>query len=920
MAEIEVDGGGRTLVDERVARHFNHRTRVWHNVIPSRSIDRLIDDATKAYLKVKTTTSNLGIPYETNATYWVSADAQPQTAIEMLVQDIFHFHTRDCPTGSFDMERSGAEWWTQVVDSDKDIKFHWDRDYELQREQGVCIHPHLGTVTYLTDVGGAPTIVLPAASPLDADEVATTCHGKLSHASACWPVRGRHLAFDGRLLHGAPTGIGGGATIEDDPVAQKRVTLLVNVWFNHIPCGADPLHQEVVDQLSRERVRPDFTTPCRPIERHIKAIPYPTIRIPWGRRGHRRYSRAAAASPGVAHTWSLCGFGQELETEGTLELRLPVSSLWERAERAAAGSFLVMRWDDGLADLRGCGGNDDGDSSDGDSEEEDGSFDEALLRHFLHAQELSEDAPEEAMAAYLHLVREAEAKAQPAPESVRDEAIVASATPPPSLLVSVALASVGLAHVEGGQLSEARAALKRSVEWWPANGMALVKLGDIAHGDGCARDAFAYYEAAARLPPLGDVPDAAWCAAWVEEPRRESVRIGSYMCALLLEQALRPEDALAYVRRFRGVRHRLAPNVWRLVAGVPPLAGAASASAKRSSHKRRRDEGDGDGASSGVRRFDSSSTPAAVLEALQRCFAPTSSFWVETAYASRGASSFWYDVGCEPRNAVEVWARHVLARLGDAVRARVVGCEWWVHIRSEGGRSVGHPLHFDTEEATLARGEVLHPLVSSVTYVRCGRGASDPTVILDQRVGEDDAGWAIASHPQEGALLLFPSNLLHGALPRMAAGALHAERGTDRDAVSTAAPGAHRVTLMINFWDRRVNEAERPSTGRKGGAAPRVRACQTVPRATRTCTWPAALEMRAGAAAPGERSGTAAAGPAEVALPRLDGSPWERIVEAADGDHGASGDDQWLGQLELPAERDARFFVKSLTGFLGDRM
>ena len=78
--------------------------------------------------------------------------------------------------------------------------------------------------------------------------------------------------------------------------------------------------------------------------------------------------------------------------------------------------------------------------------------------------------------------------------------------------------------------------------------------------------------------------------------------------------------------------------------------------------------------------------------------------------------------------------------------------------------------------------------------------------------------------------------------------------------------------------------------------------------------------MRAGAAAPGERSGTAAAGLAEVALPRLDGSPWERIVEAADGDHGASGDDQWLGQLELPAERDARFFVKSLTGFLGDRI
>ena len=37
--------------------------------------------------------------------------------------------------------------------------FHWDRDYGLEESEGLCLYPHLATVTYLSDVG-APTIVL----------------------------------------------------------------------------------------------------------------------------------------------------------------------------------------------------------------------------------------------------------------------------------------------------------------------------------------------------------------------------------------------------------------------------------------------------------------------------------------------------------------------------------------------------------------------------------------------------------------------------------------------------------------------------------------------------------------------------------------------------------------------------------------
>ena len=285
--ELSVDADGRTVLEN--PKRFDHSTRVWHAVLPSPAIPSLISDCEKAYLKVKTTTKNAGITYETNATYWVGADAAPTTAIEQLALDIFEFHTRG-HHGTFDAQRSGAEWWTQVVDADREIGFHWDRDYELQREEGFCVHPHLATVTYLTDVGGAPTVVLPAASPLDATTVAEACSGPIRHAHACWPVRGRHLAFDGRLLHGAPTalaprpptdatqsepsarpasgnGSAGGrkgkrkaaggksqAKSTDGPDGSEsttavRVTLLVNIWLNHIPSGADPLHEAVVTQV-----------------------------------------------------------------------------------------------------------------------------------------------------------------------------------------------------------------------------------------------------------------------------------------------------------------------------------------------------------------------------------------------------------------------------------------------------------------------------------------------------------------------------------------------------------------------------------------------------------------------------------------------------------------------------------------------
>ena len=122
-----------------------------------------------------------------------------------MARAIFQFHTQY--TSSFDPDKSGAEvsktihppthlswhqthppthpykthgtsfkpppsqppthplqWWVQVLHEEDDIGLHFDKDYTLE-DQGLNIHPHLATVTYLTPYGG-PTLILPLPGPL----------------------------------------------------------------------------------------------------------------------------------------------------------------------------------------------------------------------------------------------------------------------------------------------------------------------------------------------------------------------------------------------------------------------------------------------------------------------------------------------------------------------------------------------------------------------------------------------------------------------------------------------------------------------------------------------------------------------------------------------------------------------------------
>ena len=109
------------------------------------------------------------------------------------------------------------------------------------------IHPHLSTVSYLTDIG-APTIVFD--KRVDYSNGSHICmdQSEASEAFCSWPKIGKHLSFDGRLLHAAPSDLMPKGLFKKQCSSQvdntadtsiqnaierrhKRITFLVNIWM-----------------------------------------------------------------------------------------------------------------------------------------------------------------------------------------------------------------------------------------------------------------------------------------------------------------------------------------------------------------------------------------------------------------------------------------------------------------------------------------------------------------------------------------------------------------------------------------------------------------------------------------------------------------------------------------------------------------
>ena len=219
-------------------------------------------------------------------------ELQPRCALEQLAAEIFHFHVDS--KLAYDKCNSGAEWWVQIRPSPpagrysilegddpaskNSISFHWDKDEDLRllTNDVLYIHPHLSTVTYLTQTG-VPTMVLPCLKDCTSGSKAEfKFHQKNdSRGQVCWPQRGKHLKFDGRLLHAAPEdlmdsnllkqqmeacNITNSASSQDKQVIRRkrRVTFLVNIWLNHTPLGVEPFPDSMLDKLSQVRNEQDY--------------------------------------------------------------------------------------------------------------------------------------------------------------------------------------------------------------------------------------------------------------------------------------------------------------------------------------------------------------------------------------------------------------------------------------------------------------------------------------------------------------------------------------------------------------------------------------------------------------------------------------------------------------------------------------
>ena len=184
-----------------------------------------------------------------SGSFWLPADAEPACELERLAASIFRLHTAG---RTFDRAKSGAEWWANVSRSETvrlehasygDIALHFDKDEDAFSRFHLLVHPALSTVTYLSD-SGAPTLVFPAAR-LDGTTGAYPA-GELRSAVFVPPATGRHLCFDGRLLHGAPARL-------CDALQYERVTFCVNVWIHRAP-GQRSNAQPAAPLVGRSRV------------------------------------------------------------------------------------------------------------------------------------------------------------------------------------------------------------------------------------------------------------------------------------------------------------------------------------------------------------------------------------------------------------------------------------------------------------------------------------------------------------------------------------------------------------------------------------------------------------------------------------------------------------------------------------------
>lgn len=257
--EIGLDQNGRIVPG--VGGPINYDFRSMHNCVNVSEI--LLEDCKTVFSARQAEDEDA---YSSGETFFVRACEEPKSALEQMAMDVFKFHAHGL---TFDPEKSGAEWWTLVLDEESDVTFHWDKDYGLE-DYGVNVFPHISTVTYLANAGGATLVLQKLAPPHYSAPIVGPC-GETAFCSK--PCAGKHISFDGRLLHAASSDLlsifSGKSDAMESSSQGTRVTFLVNLWFNHIPRDAEPLPEKVRADLKMPFTANDKT--CSPWTKTVEA-------------------------------------------------------------------------------------------------------------------------------------------------------------------------------------------------------------------------------------------------------------------------------------------------------------------------------------------------------------------------------------------------------------------------------------------------------------------------------------------------------------------------------------------------------------------------------------------------------------------------------------------------------------------------
>lgn len=228
-------------------------------------------------------------------TFWLhhSMDRSKWTDLEQLAwcvfqQNVTHYEIKMEDAG-------GAEWWVQVkynleseesyiaeIDSNgrhvddytnngpgsEAVDLHYDKDETLAEMFGLGSFPTLSTVTYLTSSSN-PTIILNHVYEQEDDDV-------ISEMVVSHPKRGKHLVFDGKLLHGAPSHADlrrfYHKSDKSEEKSHLRVTLLVNIWANRKPAGVHSLSPTIQDSVKKLRKNIELTGPLHLVKWPIETM------------------------------------------------------------------------------------------------------------------------------------------------------------------------------------------------------------------------------------------------------------------------------------------------------------------------------------------------------------------------------------------------------------------------------------------------------------------------------------------------------------------------------------------------------------------------------------------------------------------------------------------------------------------------